>query len=451
MRKLDADSFAQLVDSGSVLSDELRDRDSAELISLVSVLREFDFEIGPSEMTLERQRQRLVAMAAVRTPELSEPAVPGRHRAQPGVAPEPRGGLRAAFVARLPQAGVGRRLVAGFAGLSVIVATLGILALIAQSAIPGDTLYALKRGTEQVRLALAGGEQAQGRVLLGFASTRLLELDQLLDEPVAMQATGSGVHAADADSMAGLLIATMDTMDLQTTQGSRALTSAAVDAGSLPMLQFVGKWSIDQFGSLDALVDRMPDRARIRATESKNLLQRVVNRLEELAQGIGCQRTDEPPTDDIGPLPSPSCSQSYPDGSPTAAGPGSGGSASTIPQSSAPGPAASNPDPSQTSNAPTEGPSAAPGPSGQPSQPTTSPAPLPDPNPLPTRSNPPTYNPPPYSPPTYSPPTYSPSPTPPPPGAEPGPAEGDPCVLIGFLGIRIPGIIIGGVCIGLGG
>ncbi len=451
MRKLDADSFAQLVDSGSVLSDELPDRDSAELISLVSVLRELDFEIGPSEMTLERQRQRLVAMAAVRTPEFSEPAVPGRHRAQPGVAPEPRGGLWAAFSARLHEAGSGRRLVAGIAGLSVIVATLGILALIAQSAIPGDTLYALKRGTEQARLALAGGEQAQGRVLLGFASTRLLEIEQLLDEPVAMRATGSGVHAADADSMTGLLITTMDTMDLQTAQGSRALTTAAVEAGSLPVLQFVGTWGIDQFASLDALADRMPDQARTRATESKNLLQRVVNRLEDLAQGIGCQRTDEPPTDDIGPLPSPSCSQSYPDGSPTAAGPGSGASASPIPPSSAPGPTASNPDPSQTSNAPTQGPSAAPGPSGQPSLPTTNPVPLPDPNPLPTQSNPPTYNPPPYNPPPYnSPPTSSPT-TPPPPEAEPSPAEGDSCVLIGFLGIRIPGIIIGGVCVGLGG
>ncbi|MBA3339408.1 MAG: hypothetical protein H0T54_06650 [Geodermatophilaceae bacterium] len=442
----DADRFAELVDAYDDPATGSPVREASELLVLVSALRQLDFDVSPTDLTCSRQRQRLVAMAAVRTRDELVPTEPGRHRAaQRSGTDEERGGVWAAVSTRLRDAGSGRRVIAGIASLSVIVAALGILALLAQSAIPGDTLYALKRGTEQARLVLAGSEQAEGRVLLGFASTRLDELDKLLNAPVALTAAGSGVQAADAGSVADLLVTTMDTMDRQTSDGTNALTTAAVDSGSLPMLQFVGQWGIDQFGILDSLAEQMPAQARTRATESKSLLQRVVDRLESLAQGIGCDRSDQPDTDELGPLPSPSCTPSRSDGSPSASAPSDTGAATTATTSAA----AETQVPESSVGAP--GPSPAPPPTdSQPTVPNPSipiPLPIPIPFPFPTHSSSSSSSsetPPPA-------PVTPPAPTAEPPLPPPPSNEGQPCVLIGFLGIEIPGIIIDGVCVALGG
>jgi len=443
----DAERFAELVDDFDTSPDGAPETEQSELLTLVSVLRDLDFDVSPSDQTRSRQRQRLVAMAAVRTAQA--PAEPGRHRVTHGGVDDEPAGIWAALSGRFREAGSGRRVMAGIAGLSVIVAALGILALLAQSAIPGDTLYALKRGTEQARLVLAGNEQAEGRVLLGFASTRLDEIDKLLDEPVALIAGGTGVQAADGSSVAELLVSTMDIMDRQTTEGTAALTSAAVGESSLPLLQYVGEWGIEQFGALDGLTDRMPSQARSRATESKNLLQRVVERLELLAQGLGCARSGDPASDDLGPLPLPTCTEPYNDGSTSAAGQsGANSSAATGETGSLPTVTGSLPtvtngstsggNPANTgSSAPSGGSqTGVPLPTGQGPG-----VPIPDPIPIPTQgtTDPPILTTPPLPPPL---------PPPPPP---PDDNEGEPCVLIGFLGIQIPGIIIDGVCVGLGG
>ncbi len=447
------DRFAELVEADSQQPRQRRDTPGhpgrrhaevrgtthADLLALVGSLRELDFAVAPSEATRQRQRARLVAMAAVRTP---DPTDAGRHRAvHPGEESDPDG-VWSSLVARLQQFRSGRRLIAGVAGLSVIVAAMGILALLAQSAIPGDTLYAFKHGTEQARLALAGTEQAEGRALLGFASTRMEEIVALLDEPVAIGASGSGVQAAAAGTVSSLLVTTLDTMDRQTADGTSALTTAAVEEGSLPTLQFVGEWGVAQFGTLDEMAERMPQAARDRAGDSKQLLQRVVARLELLAWAIDCDTPGSGSTDDLGPLPPSTCSSPR-GGSPSAAGP-TGGSAGRSPTSSPPTSAASETarttTQAPTSSAPGVEPPAAPGPDPDPSpSPNPSPSgplpiPIPIPIPIPTQSS--------------GPGEPAPDPIPDP---NPDPNEGEPCTLIGFLGIEIPGIMIGGICVGLGG
>ena len=73
------------------------------------------------------------------------------------------------------------------------------LVALSDGARPGDVLYGLKRGTEQTQLALAG--DARGTTLLGFASTRLDELGQLVDAPNALPAAGG------ADAASGTVLA----------------------------------------------------------------------------------------------------------------------------------------------------------------------------------------------------------------------------------------------------
>lgn len=377
--------------------------ETAGLLALVSALREMDLDVSPSELTRERQRQRLVAMAAVRTNQVAEPARRGRHRARQTASGIGQVGLWPGLRTRFHQLVPGRRLIAGFAGLSVVIATLGVLALLAQSAIPGDTLYALKRGTEQVRLVLAGTEQEEGLVLLGFATTRLEEIVELLDEPVPVTATGSGVQAADGGEFADLLISTMETMDSQTTDGTNLLTTSAVDDAEAEILSIVGEWGIDQWEGIDGLTARMPEQAQARAEVSKDLLQQIVERLSGLAQDIDCDCSDDTSqTDALGPIP---CTDCEPESSPQPT------------TSDAPTSASGQPDP-------TPGPSLEPSPS-LPEQTTQPPVDPGDPgDPIPPVI-----------------PTVPPVPPVPPDPPVP-PAEGSPCQ----IGVQI-GIIVGGVCV----
>ncbi len=272
------------------------------------------------------------------------------------------------------------------------------------------------------------------------------EIVQLLDGPSDVTVTGSGVQAAGADgvAIADLLIATMETMDVQTTGGASALTTAAVGEDDLATLQVIGQWGVDQFTTLDRMSGRMPQDARLRADESKDLLQRVVQRLEALAESISCECSRAASSDDLGPLPCATCSGSEGSGPPSASRPTSGSNGTSTP--SPPGASTAPPAPSDTSSRETDPPvTPAPTPAPAPApRPTPGPDPSPTPNPLPI----PIPIPIPLPPEPSGPGNPSEPPGQPP---DPGPDEGDPCVLIGFLGIEIPGIIIGGVCVGLGG
>ena len=374
---------------------------TAELLTLVAALRELDFDIATSEQTRHRQRQRLVAMAAVRTPEAPSPAEAGRHRAIGSAVDTAEVSGWSQVAARIRQALSGRRLIAGLAGLSVIVAALGIVSLLAQSAIPGDSLYALKRGTEQARVVLAGDEQSEGRVLLGLATTRLGELGSLLNEPVSFRATGSGVQAAASDDVSDLLLSTMDTMDRQTTDGTSALTSVAVDDSEAEILSFVGVWGVEQFETLSGLASRMPEETKARAELSKGLLQEIVERLDELAQIIDCDCLgDTPSTDALGPVPCNDCDSD----------------SSVSPSQSSSSPRQSNPAPGQPAPPTSTIPGQDPAPPGVPGDPGV---------PIPPVD-----------------PTVDPTVDPPIP---PPPVEGSACVTAGGLA----GIIQGGICVAL--
>lgn len=450
MSRSDADRFADLLDSlesgdlaPSANSRLGRTRLSgspplAQQLSIAAALRSIEFDLEPSELTRARQRQRLVAMAAVRTANLpsqdtvsSADEVVGRASSLTRTASNLREGLLGDR--RGTRGGrhrvVGRRATAGIAAFSLVVATVGVLGLVAQNSLPGDPLYSFKRGTEQAQLAFSEGQREEGTELLTFATIRLTEIAALLDEPASLDAVGGGVIAAAADADPELLIETMATMDEQTVDGTNALTNTAVDEDSVPTLQFVAEWGIIQFETLDALAARMPDAAQERAEESKDLLQRVVMRLEDLAETLVCDCLAEEDTqdDELGPMPCPTCVEVVePDGDST--------TSSGTPE----GPVATTPD---AGTGPEDEESTAP------PVPTTAPPPPPaTTTPPPTTTEPP----PPTTPPDTSTSESSPPITPPvdPPVDLP---EGSPCTFLGALGIPIPGIIVDGVCVPLGG
>jgi hypothetical protein len=71
-----------------------------------------------------------------------------------------------------------RRLAAAVSG-AVLVGGTATLAVAAQSALPGDSLYPVKRGIENTHAELTFDKAARGRLLLSNASTRLDEVSEL--------------------------------------------------------------------------------------------------------------------------------------------------------------------------------------------------------------------------------------------------------------------------------
>jgi hypothetical protein len=74
-----------------------------------------------------------------------------------------------------------RRLAAAVAGLALVGVSTTV-AVAAQSALPGDHLYSVKRGLENAHAELTFDRAARGRVLLDSAGTRLDEAQQLSRE-----------------------------------------------------------------------------------------------------------------------------------------------------------------------------------------------------------------------------------------------------------------------------
>jgi hypothetical protein len=170
------------------------------------------------------------------------------------------------------------------AGAALAVTALGALVALATDARPGDALYGLKRGTEQTQLALAGDER--GLTLLGLASTRLEELDGLVDD------------AAPAP----LVRDTLATMDAQTTEGAALVFTDALDARDAAPLSVLGDWAQQQGSGLADLRPALPDDAG----GSIDLVGRVGARAEALRTALACPVG--PPTsgrDELGPVPSP--------------------------------------------------------------------------------------------------------------------------------------------------
>ena len=268
----------------------VRDREELVVARLQALAPQLDGEPDPAFRAATRAR--LVAMAAVRSPE-----------------PEPVTGLKRLLTARPDDAMRPRwrtRLTAGLAGAALTVTAAASLVALADDARPGDVLYGLKRGTEQTELALAG--DARGTTLLAFASTRLDELHDLVDAPNALPAAGAtdgasgSVLAAGADPQ--LVISTLETMDDQTTEGTAWLTGHAVTSDDERPIDELSTWVATQTDGLTELAPELPAAAGAAAQNSLKLLSDVMARADALHVALTCASGPAVGTsDDLGPTP----------------------------------------------------------------------------------------------------------------------------------------------------
>lgn len=161
-----------------------------------------------------------------------------------------RGAHRASPLRKLrPRSRWAKGLTAGGLTVGVAAGAFGGVAAASSDALPGDSLYGLKRGMEDINLTMANGDADRGEVYLDQASTRLGEARRL------MERARSG--EMDHESL-GEVRRTLNGMTHDATEGHRLLHSAYQRDGSIGPIQTLDTFSRSHRESWSSLRDRLP-------------------------------------------------------------------------------------------------------------------------------------------------------------------------------------------------
>ena len=221
-----ADEFEALLSRGP--GTPLTERDAARfaaLLDVVSDLRAFP-EVAPRAEFVSSLRERLMTEAD--TVLVRQPPTPSR-LAMP-ISTRPRD----------------RRVAALLGGAALIGAT-ATMAVAAQTALPGESLYGVKRGIESAQVRLAGDDAARGRTLLAQAETRLTEIEEIV----------AGDGGTDR-----LVPDTLDAFTEQSGDGVRSLLTAYGQGGTERDVQAARDFTATSMDRLTALQDQLPSDAR---------------------------------------------------------------------------------------------------------------------------------------------------------------------------------------------
>jgi hypothetical protein len=219
-----ADAFAALLDGPSPAVPAAGD---ARLLELVGALRAVP-EVAPRADFVADLRDRLVAEAAT------------------ALTPAPGGELdRLRLPVRQPRRE--RRLAAAVGGLAIVGATAGV-AVASQSALPGDSLYPIKRAIESAHADLSVGDGSKGATILSSASDRLHEVRELT------QQGGPVDDARVAD--------TLETFSDQATEASDLLLADYAHTGHTSSIVRLHDFASSSLDQLAALEPQVPAEAR---------------------------------------------------------------------------------------------------------------------------------------------------------------------------------------------
>ncbi|MER6613485.1 DUF5667 domain-containing protein [Streptomyces xantholiticus] len=161
-----------------------------------------------------------------------------------------RGAHRASPLRKLrPRSRWSKGLAAGGLTVGVAAGAFSGVAAASSDALPGDSLYGLKRGMEDFKLGLADDDSDRGELYLDQASTRLSEARRL------MERGRSG--AMDHESL-GEVRRTLSGMRHDVTEGHRLLSAAYERHGSLTPMAALNSFSRSHRTAWDGLRERLP-------------------------------------------------------------------------------------------------------------------------------------------------------------------------------------------------
>nr|WP_203690910.1 DUF5667 domain-containing protein [Streptomyces sp. SID12488] len=221
------------------------------LVALATGLGELPKPVLDPAVKVVHRAQLVAAMEAM----LRDGTVPGGEAANPLV-PEQRsrakGAHRASGLGKLrPRTRLTKGLAAGGLSVGVAAGAFGGVAAASSDALPGDSLYGLKRGIEDVKLNyLADSDSERGQVYLDQASTRLNEARRLMERDRAGQ--------LDHESL-GEIRRALSGMRHDVSEGHRLLHEAYQrDPDSLGPIQALDAFSRSHREAWGALRDRLP-------------------------------------------------------------------------------------------------------------------------------------------------------------------------------------------------
>ncbi|MFE7572982.1 DUF5667 domain-containing protein [Streptomyces sp. NPDC057539] len=251
-----ANAFAQALEDQTVQgaaaeqpAESAEPAEQGRLLALASGLGELPKPTLDPEVKMVQRAQLVAAMEAM----LLEGTAAGGATPGPTV-PEQRksgrGAHRASRLRRLrPRSRWSKGLAAGGLTVGVAAGAFGGVAAASSDALPGDSLYGLKRGMEDFKLNLADDESDRGELYLDHASTRLSETRRL------MERGRSG--RLDHESM-GEIRRTLSGMKHDATEGHRLLHQAYERDGSLGPIATLSSFSASHRQAWNGLRERLP-------------------------------------------------------------------------------------------------------------------------------------------------------------------------------------------------
>ncbi|WP_107418186.1 DUF5667 domain-containing protein, partial [Streptomyces albidoflavus] len=215
--------------------------EESRMLSLAAELGEMPRpQLDPEVRTV--QRAQLVAAMEAMAGSAPDPSVPEQRSG--------RGAHRASPLRKLrPRSRLTKGLAAGGLTVGVAAGAFGGVAAASSDALPGDSLYGLKRGMEDIKLGMAGDAADRGGIYLDHASTRLSEARRL------MERGRSG--SLDHESLAEIRRA-LGAVHHDAGQGHRLLSAAYQEGGSLQPIQQLSSFSQSHRATWTSLRDQLP-------------------------------------------------------------------------------------------------------------------------------------------------------------------------------------------------
>ena len=176
---------------------------------------------------------------------------------------------RTARTARSPR---DRRLAVAAGALAMVGATTS-MAVAAQTALPGDTLYPVKRALEDVHAGVSMGDAARGSTLLANASGRLDEASEL-------------ARIGTEDSLAGAPEALVDFVD-QAQEGSSLLLADYEETGDASSVETVRDFAGTSLAVLETLQGELPSDADDELLRAAEVLAEIDARAAALCPTCG--------------------------------------------------------------------------------------------------------------------------------------------------------------------
>ncbi|MFF8916769.1 DUF5667 domain-containing protein [Streptomyces sp. NPDC015032] len=245
-----ANAFAQVLEEQSlhgaaaVQSEEPAEpADHGPLLALANGLGELPRPELDPEVKVVQRAQLVAAMEAMFAeggastgPTVPEQRAKGAHRASPLRKLRPRSRWT-------------KGLAAGGLTVGVAAGAFGGVAAASSDALPGDSLYGLKRGMEDIHRGMASGDADRGEVYLDQASTRLSEARRLMER----------ARSGDLDhEQLGEVRRTLNGMTHDATEGHRLLHAAYQRDGAIGPIQTLESFSRSHRDSWSSLRDRLP-------------------------------------------------------------------------------------------------------------------------------------------------------------------------------------------------